>query len=266
MGASRRGVWLALAGMIGAGTAAQGVELTDGSPHFGFGANAVAGTQGGRTVLVGISYPPYAFGKSSIRITVPKDLAVVSGELVRETLPSVDTLGHRWFIELGGRQPGTYTITGSLSMRCKDHVDEAEWELPVVIDERGITVGLCERKRFERVDESGRYRYGGRVLVPIDGPEQFGEADIRRHGTKPRPLETPDGLCPACALRSPTTVGCLVIVDREGRVMWAKAVHEDLDVTVREAAEAAVRTWTFAPGRVGTLIINDWTGVDVVVR
>src|SRR5437867_9192856 len=132
MRAMRCGMWLGLAGIIAAGGVAQGVELPDGIPQFGFGANALAGTQGGPTVVIGISYPPYSFGRSSIRITVPRGLAVVSGELVRETVADVDTPGHRWFIELGRKRPGAYTIAGWLTMHCSDHVDEAEWVLPIV--------------------------------------------------------------------------------------------------------------------------------------
>ena len=103
-------------------------------------------------------------------------------------------------------------------------------------------------------------------MVPIEGPEPFNQEYIEKHGTKPRPLETPDGICTACALESPTTVPCLVVVDRDGHVVSAMGVQGELDVMLREAAEAAVRKWKFAPGRVGSLIISDWTGVDVVVR
>jgi Periplasmic protein TonB, links inner and outer membranes len=272
----RRGIWLGLAGVVwSCGVAVSDqlpeqreLHLGDGlaRPGFAFGAIAVDNTDGNRTLVIRISYPQFLFGKSSIRITVPKGLTVESGQLVRETVPEVDTEGHPWFIKLSGKRPGRYRVAGSLRIHCSDHIDEAEWELPIVVDQGRITAGSSDPKRFERVDGSGRYRYGYQAMVPLEGPQRFSQEYIEKHGIKPRPLETPDGLCPACALEAPTTVGCLVVVDRHGHVVSAKAVRGEEDLRLREAAEVAVRKWKFAPGRVGSVRISDWTGVDVVVR
>ena len=247
--------------------------------------------QAGHRMVINIVYPPYA--RPRVRIDVPTSFAVLSGEIFKGGPPT-----GRETIEVKANRPGLYKIRGSLTLHfadgIDDHVDEQMWEMPVVVTRDSIWAGWTQTTRSDRIDRTGRYRRGdsgGGPLVPIDGPDPFTWHDLRDNGLKPQPTRMVAARWDSCGIkravlemehavlegaavledrdgdgRVDTTVACLVVVDKAGKVMSARCPFFDFDASFRKAIEDAALQWRFRPARLGSRAVNDWTGVPILVR
>jgi hypothetical protein len=112
--------------------------------------------------------------------------------------------------------------------------DETECRLSVSVEGDSVVAAGGEGERFERVEASGRFRYGGAYLVRIDGPEHVTYSDIVRKARAQGPLMV---TCETC--ESMDSVQVVATIRANGRATWIRPLPGERVIN-RKAYEAAV--------------------------
>jgi hypothetical protein len=213
-----------------------------------------------------------------VRIAVPSGIEVVEGDVARQIHPNptqtptrIVPRDYEWDLWLRPTRAGKFTIRGHISIPggAANSWDESECALDLEVRADSVIVPRFSRTlRHERIADGQRFRYGGKHMVLIDGPEPW-LADAHGQQSDPEAIDRPEGMCVGCGLAEPKSLRYAVTVGTDGRVRWIEPRRPDApseDPRVLEAAENALKRWRFRPARIGERAIANWAEVDVVVQ
>jgi hypothetical protein len=213
-----------------------------------------------------------AVGK--VHIEIPPGIDIVEGDTDREARANPEfggPLRADWDLWLRPTRAGKFTIRGSISIPrgTANSWDESECALDLEVRADSVIVPRFSRAlRHERVADGLRFRYGGKHMVLIDGPEPW-LADAHGPQSDPEVIDRPEGVCAGCGLAEPRSLRYAVTVGTDGAVRWIEPRRPSApseDPRVLEAAENALKRWRFRPARIGERAIANWAEVDVVVQ
>lgn len=214
----------------------------------------------------GIDYPPHAIAVG--RIMLGPGMTLIAGDTLHVAHPSLAWNGpedYRWSLTLRAQRGRAVELRAAMRAEVGDgRIDEMESQMQVHLDADGIHATVPRTVREETVRAGQRYRYGGKFLVPIDGPEFVTASDIKVHAL---PIKEVAATCPTCPADG-SKVAFVAFVDPSGNVRSSRALQnrkpgEHLSPDMLAAAAKALSRWTFSPARAGTGPVADWAIVEV---
>lgn len=242
--------------------ASKGLE---GTPPVSFSASTRDSVRLGEPVRIRIWFSGLFPDSAQVRVRVqlPAGLALMAGDTAR--VGRARNIRGTWTIDVLPTSSDTFVIAGFSSVDFGRSVVELDWQLPLVAN-AGRRRLNSQAVREEMVRGVQRYRYGGFYLVPIDSAEVVTQQEISNQGTRPRPIETTQGLDATGALTDTVDVQVVAFVNRSGLVIDARpAKGKTGGERGMATALLTVRTWRFEPARVRGRTVNDWIEVPVRV-
>lgn len=204
-----------------------------------------------------------------VHVRVPKGLELISGDTTFTVSPLQRALPpHRLLVR--ALYPGTFEVRGTLLIATRpDMEDRIELGLPISVVGDTLIPGYRILHRIETSRGGQRFRYAGGWLLPIDGTEDFDVAEFERHGVKTRPIQTATARCVGCPAATASSVRCLVLVDRNGRVKQSTVLmpgqHSRTGPALVRAVRAALAKWRFQPAVLNGRPVSDRAYVEVPV-
>ena len=251
-------------GIVAAAIASQ--PTSEGVPNFGLDVRFFGAVRVGEPlrllVAMGGVYPAGTLMKA--KIALPPGVELVSGELSRSAV--ADRSLESWEIIVRPTRGGSHRIVATFVGMVSDREwDEGDFVLDL---EPGTATdgGVSRPTRSEKVVGGERYRYGAEFLVPIEGPEDFGQNDIDKSGRRSRTISSTAASCDACGKDAPAEVDFVVFISKAGRLVDARALRLPADAPAVVAARNALAQWTFEPARLGRRSVADWQVVKVFVH
>ncbi|HEY3217275.1 MAG TPA: hypothetical protein VGK93_12365 [Candidatus Eisenbacteria bacterium] len=238
----------------------------EGEAHFHFHANFQGTPRVGQPVVLGLMVVDFAGYPDSIgveaHLDLPRTWELLAGDTTRNMTTRGRTIG--WAVTVRPTVAGRFELRRRLRIdRGRFGFDEGEMRQTVDLRADSAIVDMSRDVRLETVRGGRRFRYGGLVLVPIDGPEDFVQDDLT---DRARVLSRRSADCPRCSGSDPDTVSWIVFVAPGGRVRNARlqSMVDSSSASVA-ATRSALGGWTFSPGRVGRRQVADWLIVHVPV-
>ena len=237
----------------------------EGVPRFGLDIQFFGEAKIGEPLrlLVGMSG---AYSKGTpieAKIVLPASMELVSGDLSRSA--KADRSVERWEVFVRPTRPGEQRIVASfVGVVSEREKDEGDFVLAIDVG-NATDGGVSRRTRSEKVVDAQRYRYGGDFLVPIEGPEDFNQNDIRKSGVKPHATSEAAATCRDCGTDLPEAVTFVAFIDKTGRLVDARVLGPASTDPVVAAARAALATWRFKPSTYAGRPVADWLVVKVPV-
>lgn len=263
-------VTLALTGGADASTP----SLGEGSPDFSVSAQPLRYDQPYRAsdpidILVSMSVMPYEKKRrAKTRVRLGPDLAWLAGDSVRIADLSGREAVERWTVTIRSLKDGNTELRAAMSVGGPENLKEMDIALPILVDKGIVTFGTVRVLRTEAVRGKQRYRYGGRYLVPIDGPEEVTTAEITRGPVVLKSVTAECGECPDTLSR---TLPFVVFVKSNGMIHSKRFLGDEGGAggtipAMIQSAETALEHWKFAPARTPTRSIAHWMFVRVPVQ
>ena len=249
----------------------------EGEPWFGISAHFLRAPRlyGETPILVRV-WGENRYGRSvtsSVHITVPEGIEVISGQTLSVTSPTGGLRAkpeRKWQVVLVPRRQGSYEIRGTLKIDAGPErgVDETDFVLSLEVGPDTVIYSRAPRAtRFERVWEGQRYRYAGQYLVPIDSSEAVLQDEIDR---RPEVVRQTAATCSACSGDLPVLVPLAVIVGKDGLPREARYldISEEgtIDPAIVAAAKEALPQWQFAPASSKGRPVVDFLVIRVPVK
>lgn len=219
-------------------------------------------------LLVGVHMMPGAGERQArVHIRPGPGLSWVSGDSVRVTRVPSNAAVYKWTVTLKSVHEGRTEVRAGVVLGKPGNLREMEIALPILTERAGITVQKPRIVREETVQGKQRYRYAGRYLVPIDGPEEVTTADIT-HG--PSIARSWAARC-ACPDTSSRNLSFAVFVRANGNVHSVRFVEgatgsEGATPELIRCAESTLMAWRFQPARTSTRPVAHWLDVHVPIE
>jgi len=276
----RRLLVFAMAGIVGTSInveAKPGVKWP-GDPQFGITARLLEVPTLGGTARLRIVVPPTeSLGRSArgvVRITVPAGMDVTKGKLAYSVTPSMGSpsrVGSVEDLSIRFSSQGEFAIHINLEIHeGLNRSEEIDLEMPFKVTSARISYSNGYPTRVECVRDGQRFRYAGRMLIPIDSKESVVAAEIH----PPRVLQSRAGTCAGCGYSGETIVSFLAIIDPQGNITEARYVSQagvPVDVgpsandAIINAAREALDEWRFAAAEARGRAVAHWIEVEVPV-
>jgi hypothetical protein len=201
---------------------------------------------------------------AQLRLRLPKGVELVAGDTLIGGQACSDRISS--VLRLRILASGRHEIVCDLSIVSGVGVDETQLIITMQSDrDSGAVVGR-KYTRAETVRDGQRYRYGGRYLVPIAGPEDVTQGTLATWGKRamgPAVIETE---CRACVRETAVRVPVVVFVGPKGDVVGVRVRGtQPVAQSVVEVATRAVHTKTFAPAQYAGRAYADWIELVVTV-
>jgi len=207
-----------------------------------------------------------------VHLSLPPGVSILAGSLDREVHPSNrsnDPRDSNYLISLRISAPGVYPVRAALKVESGDPGvwDEFEGVLELTASRDSICWRNFRPLRWERVERSQRFRYGGMHMVAIDGPQDIIPGRIDHDAEV---LSKTTGTCRTCdASMVPRNVWLVVTVGVDGRVRWIEprwGVGLEVSDALWDAATSAVKRWRFRPASAAGVPVANWLKVSVPVE
>jgi hypothetical protein len=199
------------------------------------------------------------------RLQLPRGVELVSGDTLFRGHPGGSD--NAWTLVIRAKESGRLEIQASVAIRADTVTDEGDMLLAFEAATDTAIVEWPRLTRSETVRGGQRYRYGGRFLVPIDGPEKFTQRDIDRAGQRAKGPARVEIACETCSAQEPHLVPMVAIVGADGRLVDARVRSRGVQLSddLVAAATRAVANAQFQPGRFAGIAVADWVLLDVHV-
>jgi hypothetical protein len=242
------------------------VRRSEGEPLFEFAVSFEQPPQVGQLVklrLMVLDFSDDADDSITVtaRIELPPSWILVEGDANRKMRSNAREFA--WTVTVRPTQTGRFQLRRFVQIDRASSLDEGDYMLPVELRTDSTIIGASKQLRLETVRSGQRFRYADAFLVPIDGPEDFTQSDLRERA---RVVSGRVAECGACTASDAATVTWVVFLDETGHVKTARlASNIEAGSAAAVATRAAINSWSFAPGRVKSRGVSDWVIVHVSV-